>query len=128
MMPIHFNLRGACALLLLTACLDAQAQSWGASSTREREAVHADRDAMMANIVGLDDKSNWKTHFKDCDLVIEAVLEDLGLKHKVIEQFEEVRTHRNATLVGRSVGRSVTFRYSAQLTSSSSTSRSTPSS
>ena len=48
MMPIHFNLRGACALLLLTACLDAQAQSWGASSTQEREAVHGDRDAMMA--------------------------------------------------------------------------------
>jgi photosystem II stability/assembly factor-like uncharacterized protein len=48
MMPIHPTLRGACALLLLTAALDAQAQSWGASSTQERETVHADRNAMMA--------------------------------------------------------------------------------
>ena len=48
MMPIHPTLRIACALLLLTGSLDAQAQSWGASSTQEREAVQADRDAMMA--------------------------------------------------------------------------------
>ena len=48
MMPIHPTLRGACALLLLTAGLDAKAQSWGASSTQERKTVHADRDAMMA--------------------------------------------------------------------------------
>ena len=48
MMPIHPTLRIACALLLLTGGLDAQAQSWGASSTQEREAVQADRDAMMA--------------------------------------------------------------------------------
>ena len=48
MMPIHPTLRIACALLLLTGSLDAQAQSWGASSTQEREAVQVDRDAMMA--------------------------------------------------------------------------------
>ena len=48
MMPIHTTLRGTCALLMLTAGLDVLAQSWGASSTQEREAVHADRDAMMA--------------------------------------------------------------------------------
>ena len=48
MMPIHPTLRIACALLLLTGGLDAQAQTWGASSTQEREAVQVDRDAMMA--------------------------------------------------------------------------------
>ena len=48
MMPLHLTFRCAIALLLLVSGLDAKAQSWGASSTQEREAVRADRDAMMA--------------------------------------------------------------------------------
>ena len=48
MTPLHPTLRIACTLLLLTGSLDTQAQSWGASSTEERESVQADRNAMMA--------------------------------------------------------------------------------
>ena len=36
-----------------------------------------------------DDSASWKQHFGQADMVIEAVFEDLDLKHKVIEEMEQ---------------------------------------
>merc|ERR1719421_1158260 len=44
----------------------------------------------MSNIVGLDNDGNWKQHFETCDLVIEAVLENLDVKHAVLREMEEI--------------------------------------
>uniref|UniRef100_A0AAV1UYG9 Trifunctional enzyme subunit alpha, mitochondrial n=1 Tax=Peronospora matthiolae TaxID=2874970 RepID=A0AAV1UYG9_9STRA len=49
-----------------------------------------DRDAVMANVVPLSDEDEvWKTHIKKADLAIEAVFEDLTLKHKVLSDLEK---------------------------------------
>ena len=32
------------------------------------------RDLTLSNVVGLTETDNWEAHFKDCDLVVEAVL------------------------------------------------------
>jgi len=48
-------------------------------------------DSTLANVVGLtDDHSSWTRHFANADLVVEAVFEELGVKHKVVEQMEAV--------------------------------------
>jgi len=57
---------------------------------KKRRMTKNARDVTMSRIVGLTDQHDWQRHFKKADLVIEAVLEDLNLKHKVISQFEEV--------------------------------------
>lgn len=45
----------------------------------------------MANIVPLtDDVKSWPKHFKSADMVIEAVFEDIDLKHRVVREMEEV--------------------------------------
>ena len=31
-------------------------------------------------------------HFGKCDIVVEAVFEDIGIKHKVVKEVEQVRT------------------------------------
>ena len=59
------------------------------AKVKRRKMPSFDRDLVMSRIVGLDDHGNWREHFADCDLVIEAVLEDLALKHKVIEEMEQ---------------------------------------
>jgi 3-hydroxyacyl-CoA dehydrogenase len=48
-------------------------------------------DSTLAQVVGLTDAhASWTRHFGNADLVIEAVFEELGVKHKVIEQMEAV--------------------------------------
>ncbi|KAI9922924.1 hypothetical protein PsorP6_000313 [Peronosclerospora sorghi] len=48
-----------------------------------------ERDIVMANLVPLYDEDEiWKTHVKKADLAIEAVFEDLSLKHKVLSDLE----------------------------------------
>lgn len=37
-----------------------------------------------------DDIESWKKHFATADIVIEAVFEELGVKHKVLKEMEEV--------------------------------------
>lgn len=37
-----------------------------------------------------DDIASWKKHFGSADLVIEAVFEELGVKHRVLKEMEEV--------------------------------------
>ena len=49
-----------------------------------------DRDTVLAKVTGLDNDGNWKQHFAKCDLVIEAVLEEMTVKHAVIKEFEDV--------------------------------------
>jgi len=50
-----------------------------------------DHDSTLANVVGLtDDHTSWTRHFSNADLVVEAVFEELGVKHKVVDQMEAV--------------------------------------
>lgn len=47
--------------------------------------------ATDSRLVGLHDEStNWKKHFASADLVIEAVFEEIGVKHKVLQEMEAV--------------------------------------
>ncbi len=48
------------------------------------------RDETLSRVTGLDNDGNWKQHFANCDLVIEAVLEEMDIKHRVVKEFEEV--------------------------------------
>jgi enoyl-CoA hydratase/long-chain 3-hydroxyacyl-CoA dehydrogenase len=44
-----------------------------------------------SRLVALHDKSpSWKKHFQGADMVIEAVFEEIGLKHRVLQEMEEV--------------------------------------
>ena len=57
---------------------------------KRRKWTQYQRDTYASNVVPLSDDSNWEAHFSKADLVLEAVLEEMSLKHKVIKQFEEV--------------------------------------
>lgn len=46
---------------------------------------------VQSSIYGVsDDDAKWATHMGRCDAVIEAVFEDLGVKHKVLQQLEAI--------------------------------------
>mmetsp|Transcript_30822 Transcript_30822/g.53299 ORF Transcript_30822/g.53299 Transcript_30822/m.53299 type:complete len:767 (-) Transcript_30822:136-2436(-) len=66
-------------------------QAWRKKVQRRRMANH---DACLngARVVGLhdDQEGRWREHFARADMVIEAVFEDLGLKHTIVQQFEDV--------------------------------------
>ena len=53
----------------------------------------------ISRVVPLHDQSDsWKRHFSNADMVIEAVFEDLSVKHKVLKEMEEIiprLTHLN---------------------------------
>ena len=54
-----------------------------------------EHDSTLANVVGLTDAhGSWARHFGNADLVIEAVFEELSVKHKVVEQMEAVTPER----------------------------------
>jgi len=56
---------------------------------KKRRMSMYDHDSTLAQVVGLtDDHATWQRHFGQADLVIEAVFEDLGVKHAVVEQME----------------------------------------
>ncbi|KAH9082951.1 hypothetical protein Ae201684P_013854 [Aphanomyces euteiches] len=56
---------------------------------KKRRMTGYDRDVVLSNIVPLSDQDDvWKRHFSHADLVIEAVFEDMALKHKVIQGLE----------------------------------------
>lgn len=44
----------------------------------------------MSKIVGLSDEDNWQTHLSKADMLVEAIPEDLSLKHKVLGAMEKV--------------------------------------
>ena len=63
--------------------------NWDKKAQRKRMSMHQ-KCVAEANVVGLtDDDKMWGKHFQKADMVIEAVFEDLSLKHKVIAQVEE---------------------------------------
>ncbi|GLE09930.1 hypothetical protein PINS_up021869 [Pythium insidiosum] len=77
---------------------DAAAASRGESYVRDnldqkvkrRSMTTFERDAVMANVIPLsDDDDVWKAHMKSADLAIEAVFEDMSLKHRVIKDLEQ---------------------------------------
>jgi enoyl-CoA hydratase/long-chain 3-hydroxyacyl-CoA dehydrogenase len=44
-----------------------------------------------SRVVPLHDGSeSWKKHFQSADLIIEAVFEDINVKHKVLKEMEEL--------------------------------------
>ena len=50
-----------------------------------------DKNVLLSNLVGLtDDMPYWTKHFAKADLVIEAVFEEIGVKHRVIESMEQI--------------------------------------
>jgi enoyl-CoA hydratase/long-chain 3-hydroxyacyl-CoA dehydrogenase len=57
---------------------------------KRRQMSIYDRDHILSNVTGLDHDGNWRKHFHNCDLVIEAVLEELPIKHAVVQEFEEI--------------------------------------
>lgn len=68
---------------------EAQIQKNLDGSVKKKKIRAFDRDVIMSRVVGLaDDTPNWRKQFGKADLVIEAVFEDLGLKHKVIRDIE----------------------------------------
>lgn len=68
----------------------AQVQGELDKKVKRRKMTAYERDTTMSRIVGLTNDNEWQRHFKKADIVIEAVLEDLGLKHKVIQEMEQV--------------------------------------
>jgi len=58
---------------------------------KRRRLTQYGHDSILSNVVGLADSSaSWKRHFAQADLVIEAVFEEMGVKHKVIKEMEAV--------------------------------------
>jgi len=57
---------------------------------KKRALTAYQRDAITAQVVGLSDADeSWPRHVGQADLVIEAVFEDLALKHTIIQQLEQ---------------------------------------
>jgi enoyl-CoA hydratase/long-chain 3-hydroxyacyl-CoA dehydrogenase len=58
---------------------------------KKKRMTQYDHDSVLSNIVGLTDvNSSWTRHFSKADLVIEAVFEEMSVKHKVIAEMEAV--------------------------------------
>jgi enoyl-CoA hydratase / long-chain 3-hydroxyacyl-CoA dehydrogenase len=50
-----------------------------------------DKNVVLSNLVGLtDDMPFWTQHFAKSDLVIEAVFEEIGVKHRVVQSMEKI--------------------------------------
>lgn len=54
--------------------------------TKKRSITSFERDSILSNLTGQLDYSG----FQNADMVIEAVFEDLAIKHKVIKEVEAV--------------------------------------
>jgi len=53
---------------------------------KKKKMTAPDRDRVMSRLIGQSDAdANWAKHFSKSDVVIEAVFEDLALKHKIIQ-------------------------------------------
>ena len=58
---------------------------------KKRQLTGFERDQLLSRVIGLTDAdASWAKHFSRADLVVEAVFEDLGLKHRVVKQMEAV--------------------------------------
>mmetsp|Transcript_26711 Transcript_26711/g.50621 ORF Transcript_26711/g.50621 Transcript_26711/m.50621 type:complete len:784 (-) Transcript_26711:46-2397(-) len=64
--------------------------NWDKKLKRKTMTMHK-HNQNTANIVPLSDNTeSWKQHFSQADLVIEAVFEDIDLKHRVVKEIEDV--------------------------------------
>ena len=64
--------------------------NWDKKLKRKKISMHKHNQS-AANVFPLSDSSpSWKAHFGKADMVIEAVFEDIDLKHKVLKDMEEV--------------------------------------
>ncbi|KAL3912671.1 MAG: hypothetical protein SGPRY_008258 [Prymnesium sp.] len=58
---------------------------------KKRRLTKYGHDSTLSNVVGLTDSTkSWQRHFKQADLVVEAVFEEMGVKHQVIREMEAV--------------------------------------
>lgn len=72
---------------VLPPCYDASHQN---ARVKKRAMTAFERDTVSSRVVGLtDEDASWPNHFRSADMVIEAVFEDLGVKHRVIKQVEQ---------------------------------------
>jgi enoyl-CoA hydratase/long-chain 3-hydroxyacyl-CoA dehydrogenase len=61
------------------------------SKLKKRRLTQFKHDSYLANVVGLTETDpGWVRHYANADLVIEAVFEELSVKHKVIREMEAV--------------------------------------
>ena len=61
-----------------------------AKKVKRKRMLKFEKDRTMGNVIGLtQDMKSWPKHFSQADLVVEAVLEDLNLKHAVIKETEQ---------------------------------------
>jgi len=62
-----------------------------AAKVKKRRMTKYAMDSTTARVVPLHDGSaNWQRHFNKADLVIEAVFEEIGVKHAVLKEMEEI--------------------------------------
>lgn len=60
------------------------------TKVKRRSMTAFERDRTLSSVVGLTDADeSWTKHFGQADMVVEAVFEDLGVKHKVIQHVEQ---------------------------------------
>jgi len=61
-----------------------------AKRVKKRQMTTFEMDKVMSDIVGLHDSLDvWPKHMSQADLVVEAVFEDLDLKHRIVKEMEE---------------------------------------
>lgn len=62
----------------------------GKKLKRRRMTKYA-HDSMLSRVVGLtDEHPAWTKHYAQADMVIEAVFEEMGVKHKVVREMEAI--------------------------------------
>lgn len=72
--------------------LDYMQANWS-KKVKKRALSQYDANRYSSNIIPLSGDTyndNWESHFKNCDLIIEAVFEDIDLKKKIIADVERV--------------------------------------
>eukprot|EP00730_Choanoeca_flexa_P010529 TRINITY_DN1845_c0_g1_i1.p1 TRINITY_DN1845_c0_g1~~TRINITY_DN1845_c0_g1_i1.p1 ORF type:complete len:762 (+),score=235.29 TRINITY_DN1845_c0_g1_i1:30-2315(+) len=58
---------------------------------KKRRMAAFERDQTVAKLMPVSDADgNWQQHFKNVDMIIEAVFENIDLKHKVIKEYEAI--------------------------------------
>jgi len=61
------------------------------SQVKKKKMTSFERDTLMSNVMGLTDASpKWQENLANADILIEAVFEDLKVKHRVIAELEPI--------------------------------------
>jgi enoyl-CoA hydratase/long-chain 3-hydroxyacyl-CoA dehydrogenase len=60
-----------------------------AAKAKKRSITGFEKDLQLARVIGVSDEDkSWRAHIARADIVVEAVFEDLALKHRVIKDVE----------------------------------------